>query len=455
MWRTTLLNHTYTFHSLKEILAKANEEKSGDMLAGIGAQTATERVAAKVVLADITLEELRAHPVIDPEIDEISRLSELQMEKKAYGKIKHMPTGAFREFLLAADTDEIAQIREGLTPEMVAAVTKLMSNMDLVTVAAKLPVTAHCNTTIGKKGVFAGRLQPNHARDDLDGIMASVYEGISYGVGDAVIGLNPVADSVDTTIRILGKFRDFLDEYQIPSQNCVLSHVTTQMEALKKGARIDLMFQSLAGTELANRGFGISVEMMDEAYEIMREKKTSAGSNFMYFETGQGSELSLNGHHDVDQVTLEARCYTFAKRYHPFLVNTVVGFIGPEYLYDGKQTVRAGLEDHFMGKLTGIPMGVDCCHTNHMNSDQNDSDNLAILLGTAGCNYIMGIPMADDVMLMNQTTSFHDIAAIRQLLGKRPIREFEEAMERMGIMEEGRLTAHAGDPSYFFGTRRR
>ena len=447
MWRTTLLNHTYTFESIKEILAKANEEKSGDMLAGIGARTAAERVAAKVVLADLTLEELRKNPVVPEEEDEISRLSQEQIDEEAYQKIKAMTVGEFREFLLSAETAEIEGIRDGLTPEMIAAAAKLMSNMDLVTTAAKIPVTATCNTTIGEKGVFAGRLQPNHARDDVEGIMASVYEGISYGVGDAVIGLNPVADNVDTTVQLLGRFRDFLDEYQIPTQNCVLSHVTTQMEALKKGARMDLMFQSLAGTESSNTGFGISIAMMDEAYAMMKEKKSSKGPDFMYFETGQGSELSLNGHHGADQVTLEARCY-------PFLVNTVVGFIGPEYLYDGKQTIRAGLEDHFMGKLTGVSMGIDCCHTNHMNSDQNDSDNLAILAAAAGCNYIMGIPMADDVMLMNQTTSFHDIAAIRQLLGKRPIREFEKAMERLGVMKDGKLTEHAGDPSYFFGKRR-
>lgn len=455
MWRTTLLNNVYTFSSIKEILAKANEEKSGDMLAGIGARTAAERVAAKVVLADITLQELRENPVVLPEEDEISRLAEAQINETAYNKVKAMPVGEFREYLLASDTEEIAEIRDGLTPEMIAAVAKLMSNMDLVTTAEKLPVTATCNTTIGKRGVFAGRLQPNNARDDMNGIMASVYEGISYGVGDAVIGLNPVSDSVDTTLRVLDRFRGFLDQYQIPSQNCVLSHVTTQMEALKMGAHMDLMFQSLAGTQSANRGFGISVAMMDEAYAMMKEKKASKGANFMYFETGQGSELSLGGHHNADQVTLEARCYAFAKRYQPFLVNTVVGFIGPEYLYDGKQTIRAGLEDHFMGKLTGVPMGVDCCHTNHMNSDQNDSDNLAILLAAAGCNFIMGIPMADDVMLMNQTTSFHDIAAIRQLLGRHPIREFEEAMERLGIMENGKLTEHAGDPSFFFERRKR
>ena len=449
MWRTTLLNHTYTFESIKEILAKANEEKSGDMLAGIGAHTAAERVAAKVVLADITLEELRKNPVVPPEEDEISRLSEEQIDEAAYAKIKAMTVGEFREFLLAADTAQIEEIRDGLTPEMIAAVAKLMSNMDLVTTAAKMPVTATCNTTIGKKGIFAGRLQPNHARDDVEGIMASVYEGISYGIGDAVIGLNPVADNVDTTVQLLGRFRDFLDEYEIPSQNCVLSHVTTQMEALKKGARMDLMFQSLAGTESSNTGFGISVAMMDEAYEMMKEKKSSTGPDFMYFETGQGSELSLNGHHDADQVTLEARCYAFAKRYHPFLVNTVVGFIGPEYLYDSKQVTRAGLEDHFMGKLTGIPMGCDACYTNHMKADQNDIENLATLLVAAGCNYIMGVPEGDDCMLMYQCTGYHEAAALREVFGLRPIKEFDQWLEKMGFSENGKLTKLAGDASVF------
>jgi len=349
---------------------------------------------------------------------------------------------------------EIQSLSKGFTAEMVAASAKLMGNMDLVNVARKLVVTATCNTTVGGPGIFAGRVQPNNAKDDMDGIMASTLEGLSYASGDAVVGLNPVTDSVDMVITALGKFRDLLDDFQIPSQNCVLAHVTTQMEALRRGARMDLMFQSLAGTEAANRGFGINVAMMDDAYALMGEKKASQGSNYMYFETGQGSELSLESHHGADQVTLEARCYAFARRYRPFLVNTVVGFIGPEYLYDGKQTIRAGLEDHYMGKLMGLPMGVDCCHTNHMASDQNDSDNLALLVAAAGCVYIMGIPVADDVMLMNQTTSFHDIATIREVLGKRPVPEFEKAMERLGIMEDGHLTDRAGDLSIFHPSRK-
>ena len=449
-YKTTLLNQTYSFNDLKDVLAKANEEKSGDMLAGIGAESAAERVAAKVVLSEVTLEELRNNPVIPQEKDEISRLGDEMIVEEQYQKICKMTVGEFREFLLSSNGKEIASIREGLTAEMIAAVTKLMSNMDLVTTAKKLPVLATCNTTIGVPGTFSGRLQPNNAKDDMDGIMASVYEGISYGIGDAVIGLNPVTDNAMVTKNILGRFREFMDEWEIPSQNCVLSHVTTQMEALKMGAQMDLMFQSLAGTQDANTGFGISIALMDEAYAMMGEKRSSKGPNYMYFETGQGSELSLGANHGADQLTLEARCYTMAKRYHPFLVNTVVGFIGPEYLYDGKQTIRAGLEDHFMAKLTGVSMGIDCCHTNHMNSDQNDSDNLAILAADANCNFIMGIPMADDVMLMNQTTSYHDIAAIRELLDKHPIREFEKALERLGIMQDGHLTEKAGDPSIFY-----
>jgi len=452
--KTTLLGKTYAFRDVKEVLAKANEEKAGDRLAGIAAETAAERVAAKVVLSELTLSDLRENPVVPPETDEISRIQEKDLDTAAFERVKGLTVGEFREFLLKKPGKEIQSLSKGFTAEMVAASAKLMGNMDLVNVARKLVVTATCNTTVGGPGIFAGRVQPNNAKDDMDGIMASTLEGLSYASGDAVVGLNPVTDSVDMVITALGKFRDLLDDFQIPSQNCVLAHVTTQMEALRRGARMDLMFQSLAGTEAANRGFGIDVAMMDEAYALMGGKKASQGSNYMYFETGQGSELSLESHHGADQVTLEARCYAFARRYRPFLVNTVVGFIGPEYLYDGKQTIRAGLEDHYMGKLMGLPMGVDCCHTNHMASDQNDSDNLALLVAAAGCVYIMGIPVADDVMLMNQTTSFHDIATIREVLGKRPVPEFEKAMERLGIMEDGHLTDRAGDLSIFHPSRK-
>jgi len=452
--KTTLLGKTYAFRDVKEVLAKANEEKAGDRLAGIAAESAAERVAAKVVLSELTLSDLRENPVVPPETDEISRLQEKDLDKASFERVKSLTVGEFREFLLKKPGKEIQSLSKGFTAEMVAASAKLMGNMDLVNVARKLAVTATCNTTVGGTGIFAARVQPNNAKDDMDGILASTLEGLSYASGDAVVGLNPVTDNVDMVITALGKFRDLLDDFQIPSQNCVLAHVTTQMEALRRGARMDLMFQSLAGTEAANRGFGIDAAMMDEAYAMMGEKKASQGSNYMYFETGQGSELSLESHHGADQVTLEARCYAFARRYQPFLVNTVVGFIGPEYLYDGKQTIRAGLEDHYMGKLMGLPMGVDCCHTNHMASDQNDSDNLALLVAAAGCVYIMGIPVADDVMLMNQTTSFHDIATIREVLGKRPVPEFEKAMERLGIMEDGHLTERAGDLSIFHPSRK-
>jgi ethanolamine ammonia-lyase large subunit len=362
-----------------------------------------------------------------------------------------MTVGGFREFILKSDDKIIKEIRGGLTAEMIAGVTKLMSNMDLVYAAKKIENIACCNTIIGKKGTLSSRLQPNHSTDDLEGVMASVMEGLSYGVGDAVIGLNPVIDTIDSISGILKKFKEFMIKWDIPTQNCVLAHVTTQMKALMKGVPMDLMFQSLAGSQKSNEAFGISVKLMDEAYEIMKEKKSSKGNNFMYFETGQGSELSSEGHNKADQLTMEARCYGFAKRYNPFLVNTVVGFIGPEYLYDGRQVIRAGLEDHFMGKLTGLPMGVDVCYTNHMKADQNDLENLALLLSLADCTYFMGIPGGDDVMLMYQTTSFHDVATIREVSNKRPIREFEKRMEALGILENGRLTQRAGDPSIFTG----
>lgn len=447
--KTRLFGTTYSFKDVKDVLAKANEEKSGDTLAGIAAENTAERVAAKVVLSEITLEDLRNNPVVPYEEDEITRVIQDSVDKDIYNKIKSTTVGDFREFILKATDDDIKKIRGGLTSEMIAAVTKLMSNMDLVYSAAKIENLASCNTTIGKKGTFSSRLQPNHPKDDLEGIMASVMEGISYGIGDAVIGLNPVVDSVDNVTNVLKGFKDFMLKWNIPTQNCVLAHVTTQMAALKRGVPMDLMFQSLAGSEKSNAAFGINVKLMDEAYALMREKKSSKGNNFMYFETGQGSELSSEGHNGADQLTMEARCYGFAKRYNPFLVNTVVGFIGPEYLYDGKQVTRAGLEDHFMGKLTGLPMGVDVCYTNHMKADQNDLENLALLLTLANCTYFMGIPGGDDVMLMYQTTSYHDIAALRRITGKRPIDEFEKRMEELGIMKNGLLTEKAGDPSIF------
>ncbi|KHD37032.1 ethanolamine ammonia-lyase [Clostridium acetobutylicum] len=447
--KTTLFNTTYKFKDIKDVLAKANEKKSGDEMAGIAASGARERVAAKTVLADITLEELRNNPVVSYEKDEITRVIQDSVDEDQYKKIKALTVGEFREFLLKNDEDKIKEIRDGLTSEMIAAVTKLMSNMDLVYAAQKICNTAKCNTTIGRRGTFSSRLQPNHPTDNPQGIMASLIDGISYGVGDAVIGLNPVADTIESVSDVLKVFNDFTRKWRIPTQNCVLAHITTQMEALKNGVPIDLMFQSIAGSEIANKDFGISVALLDEAYELMKTKKSSKGPNFMYFETGQGTELSSEGNNRADQLVMEARCYGLAKRYKPFLVNTVVGFIGPEYLYDGKQVIRAGLEDHFMGKLTGLSMGVDTCYTNHMKADQNDLENLAMLLLAANCNYLMGIPCGDDVMLMYQSSSYHDIATLREISDKRPIKEFEKRMEELGIMKNGKLTRNAGDPSIF------
>ena len=447
--RTTLFGNVYNFSDVKEVLAKANEEKSGDRLAGIIAGSTEERVAAKVVLSELTIGDLRNNPVVDYDTDEVTRLIQDEVDEEIYNKIKSMTMGEFREFILSSSGDEIKEIRDGLTSEVIAGVTKLMSNMDLICASRKIINIATCNTTIGNPGTLSARLQPNHPTDSIDGIMASVMDGISYGVGDALIGLNPAVDTIDSVSNILKAFKDFMNKFKIPTQNCVLAHVTTQMEAIKKGAPMDLMFQSIAGSEISNRAFGIDVKLLDEAYSLMKELKSSKGNNFMYFETGQGSELSSDGHNGADQLTMEARCYGLAKKYNPFLVNTVVGFIGPEYLYDGAQVIRAGLEDHFMGKLTGLSMGVDVCYTNHMKADQNDLENLAVLLAQCNCNYFMGIPGGDDVMLMYQSTSYHDIAALREVTNKRPIKEFEMRLEELGIMKNGILTNRAADPSVF------
>lgn len=444
---TSLFGHFYSFGSIKEVLAKANEEKSGDQLAGIAADTMQERIAAKMVLSELTLKDLREHPVVPYEQDEVTRVIDDGLDQSAYAQVCGMTVGEFRDTLLRSDNSWVEQIRGGLTAEMTAAVTKLMGNLDLVYAAQKLEICATCNTTIGGYDVLASRLQPNHTVDSVAGIMASLKEGLSYGIGDALIGLNPVGDSVNNVCRILHAFHDFTTKWRIPTQNCVLAHITTQMEALRKGAPMDLMFQSIAGSEYSNRAFGIDVRLLDEGYAQMQEQ--FGAKNCMYFETGQGSELSSDGHFGADQVTMEARCYGLARRYHPFLVNTVVGFIGPEYLYDAKQVIRAGLEDHFMGKLMGLSMGCDACYTNHMKADQNDIDNLLLLLSNAGCNYFIGVPCSDDIMLMYQSTGYHDIAAARAVTGKHPIREFEQRMEELGILQDGDLAERAGDPSVF------
>ena len=447
--KTTLLGKTYQFKSVKDVLAKANEEKTGDQLAGLAAETAQERVAAKVVLSEMTLQDLRENPAVPYEEDEVTRIIQDDLNIPAYEKMKGMTVGQFREWILDEDTttDQIRKASRGLTSEMVAAVAKLMSNLDLIYAAAKLPVTAHCNTTIGLPGTLSCRLQPNHTTDDPDGITASVLEGLSFGAGDAVIGLNPVTDSPEQVGKVLRRFQEIKEHWQIPTQICVLAHVTAQMKAVEKGAPCDLIFQSIAGSQKGNEAFGFNAATIAEARDMLLHQGTAEGPNVMYFETGQGSELSSNAHHDTDQVTMEARCYGFAKRFQPFLVNTVVGFIGPEYLYDARQVTRAGLEDHFMGKLTGISMGCDCCYTNHMKADQNDIENLAALLTMAGCNYFMGIPHGDDIMLNYQTTGFRETAALRELTGKTAIPVFQAWLEKMGFVENGKLTKKAGDGS--------
>jgi ethanolamine ammonia-lyase large subunit len=449
--KTKLFGKVYQFNSVKEVLAKANEEKSGDKLAGVAAESAEERVAAKVVLGNLTLSDLRNNPVVPYEKDEVTKFIQDDVNERIYGEIQNWTVSELREWILNENTTgaEIKRVSRGLTSEMVAGAAKLMSNLDLIYGAKKIRISAHCNTTIGLDGTLSVRLQPNHPTDDIEGVVAEVFEGLSYGVGDAVIGLNPVDDTVGNVIKILKKFDEIKRKFEIPTQQCVLAHVTTQMEAIKQGAPSDLIFQSIAGSEKGNEAFGVTGSMLQEARELVLKEGTSVGPNVMYFETGQGSELSSDAHYDSDQVTMEARCYGFAKRFKPFLVNTVVGFIGPEYLYDSRQVIRAGLEDHFMGKLTGIPMGCDACYTNHMKADQNDIENLAVLLTSAGCNYFMGVPHGDDIMLNYQCTGYHEAAALRELLGLKPVREFGIWMEKMGITENGKLTSRAGDASIF------
>lgn len=446
---TKLFGKTYVFRNIKAALAKANEEKTGDQLAGLAAESAQERVAAKVVVANLLLSDLRENPAVPYEQDEVTRIIQDDLNESEYRKICGWTVSELREYILAEETtgDDLRRLSRGLTAEMVAAVTKLMSNLDLIYAAQKIRVTAHCNTTIGLPGTLSCRLQPNHTTDDPEGILASTLEGLTFGAGDAVIGLNPVTDSAQRVKEVLERFQEVKERWCIPTQTCVLAHVTTQMAALQQGAPADLIFQSIAGSQKGNEAFGFSAKTLDEARTMALSQGTAEGPNVMYFETGQGSELSSEAHFGTDQVTMEARCYGFAKRFSPFLVNTVVGFIGPEYLYDARQVTRAGLEDHFMGKLTGLPMGCDACYTNHMKADQNDIENLATLLTAAGCNYFMGIPHGDDVMLNYQTTGFRETAALREIFGLTATPPFQAWLEKMGFVENGRLTAKAGDGS--------
>lgn len=443
----------FVFDDLRIVLAKANEEKSGDQLAGLAAASGRERVAAKRVLAEVTLGEIADTSLID---DDVSALIAATHDRDRFAPLRGWTVGYLREYLLDDTTTpaELAALHFALTPEMAAAVAKLMGNRDLVQAAARIRVVTSCRNTLGEPGVFAVRTQPNHPADDLAGILLAAVEGLAYGCGDAVIGVNPAADSVDTVAAILHAIDRLITALDVPTQGCCLAHITTQLEAMDRGAPVDLLFQSIAGTEAANASFGVSLALLREGRErVLEHHRTRrevawVGRNVMYFETGQGSALSAGAHHGIDQLTLEARAYGVARAFDPFLVNTVVGFIGPEYLYDERQIVRAGLEDHFMGKLLGLPMGCDVCYTNHAAADQNSVDNLLLLLAAAGCNYVMGVPCGDDVMLNYQTTSFHDAAAVRRLLGLRPAPEFAAWLERVGITSGGRLgSSDAGSPS--------
>lgn len=449
---TQLFGHSYAFKSITEVLAKANEARSGDRLAGVAAQDARERVAAKQVLSEMLLSDLRNNPVIPYEDDCVTRLIQDGVNEAVYRRIQHWTVGQLREHVLGdeATFEELEVLRKGLTSEMVAAVAKICSNGDLIYGAKKLPVVKKANTTIGLPGRFGCRLQPNDTRDDVRSIAAQIYEGLSYGAGDAMIGVNPVTDNAESVTRTLEQIYEVIEKLEIPTQGCVLAHISTQMEAVRKGAPIGLLFQSICGSEKGLQEFGISLEMLDEAAEVGRQYSRVAGGNSLYFETGQGSALSANAHNGADQVTMEARNYGLARHYDPFLVNTVVGFIGPEYLYNSREIMRAGLEDHFMGKLSGISMGCDCCYTNHADADQNSNESLIMLLAAAGCNFVIAMAMGDDIMLNYQTMAFHDIATVRQTLGLRPAPEFERWLEDRGLMSNGRLTRAAGDPSLFF-----
>jgi ethanolamine ammonia-lyase large subunit len=428
------------FADLRELMAKATPERSGDQLAGIAAGSAQERVAAREALADVPLATFLQQPLVPYESDEVTRLIIDSHDEAAFAPLAHLTVGAFRDWLLSdlATTDVLRTAAAGITPEMAAAVSKLMRNQDLMAVAAKCRVVTRFRNTLGLPGHLAVRLQPNHPSDSPAGILASVLDGLMYGAGDAVIGLNPAADSVDALVRLLHLLDELIQGQGIPTQSCVLTHVTNTLAAMERGAPVDLVFQSIAGTEAANRSFGIDLKLLDEAHAAaLALKRGTLGDHVMYFETGQGSALSANAHHGVDQQTLEARAYAVARRYRPLLVNTVVGFIGPEYLYDGKQIVRAGLEDHFCGKLLGLPMGCDICYTNHAEADGDDMDNLLVLLAAAGVNFVMGVPGADDVMLNYQSTSFHDALFVRKLLGLQRAPEFEAWLQRMGITDSG------------------
>ncbi len=445
MYKHTIQNKVYVFNTLAELLAKASPLRSGDQLAGIAAKSYQERIAAQMALAEIALTTFIEDLIIPYEQDEITRLIIDTHDKENFKTIAHLTVGGFRDFLLAHSTDKevLTKLQKAITPEMAAAVCKIMSVQDLILVSSKCEVITRFRNTLGIKGCLATRLQPNHPTDDIKGILASVIDGILFGSGDAVIGINPATDNIATQIQLLKVLDEVRTRYQIPTQTCVLSHITNTIMAIEQGAPVDLAFQSIGGTEKTNSSFGVNLSILREGHEAtLSLSRGTLGNNVMYFETGQGSSLSANAHHHIDQQTLEARAYAVARAFNPLLVNTVVGFIGPEYLYNGKQIIRAGLEDHFCGKLMGLPMGCDVCYTNHADADQDDMDMLLTLLGTAGCNFIMGVPGADDIMLNYQSTSFHDALYVRQVLGLRPAPEFEQWLISAGILNEKLQITH-------------
>ena len=442
-YRSSLRQHTYVFDDLKTLLARATPRRSGDELAGVAARSAEERVAAQLALADLPVTTFLNEAVVPYELDDVTRLILDTHDSTAFAPIAHLTVGELRDYLLADPTTitDLTRLQPGLTPELVAAVSKLMRNQDLITVTAKCEVVTRFRNTLGLRGRFSTRLQPNHPTDDPKGIAVSLVDGLLYGSGDAVIGINPATDHVQSTVRLLHLLDGVRERFAIPTQTCVLSHLTTTLQAIEQRAPVDLAFQSIGGTQAVNTSFGISLSLLREGFDATRAlHRGTVGAQAMYFETGQGSALSANAHHGLDQQTAEVRAYAVARAFDPLLVNSVVGFIGPEYLFDGKQIIRAGLEDHCCGKLMGLPMGVDICYTNHAEADQDDMDTLLTLLGVAGINFIMGIPGADDVMLHYQSTSFHDALYIRQLLNRRPAPEFEQWLLSMGLMnEQGQL----------------
>lgn len=445
-YTATIRSERFAFPDLRDLFAKANEEKSGDRLAGIAARTERERVAAKLALAEVTLGEIVDNPPIDPDRDDVSRLILDTLDRARFQSIRGLTVGEFREHLLddAMGEAELHDLRWAVTPEVAAAVAKLMSNKDLILAAGKIRNISRCRNTMGQRGVLGIRVQPNHPTDDLGGILLATVDGLLFGCGDAVIGVNPATESVDTVAAILRGLDRLIEALAVPTQACCLAHISTQLACLERGVPIDLLFQSIAGTQAANASFGVSLSQLREGRERVRESHKQrpvawVGDNVMYFETGQGSALSADAHHGVDQLTLEARAYGVARTLDPFLVNSVVGFIGPEYLYDERQIIRAGLEDHFLGKLLGLPMGCDVCYTNHAAADQNSADNLLMLLAAAGCNYFMGVPCADDVMLNYQSTSYHDAAVVRKVFGLKAAPEFAAWLEERGVFRGGEL----------------